>query len=154
MHGGGIKKSRGIVVVDPQYYTQQLYSLSKPFFPVVVSQRGPGSDTPERGGLPGVKDVPDADVFAALTKDKRKLIAYVVNPSLTIKRSLRLEVKNFQFSHVSGKILTGRDTKAFNSIENPENVSPATFVIPSKGEKGTVAFEAPPHSIVVLTFER
>ncbi len=154
MHGGGIKKPGGVVIVDPQYYAQQMYALSKPFFPVVVSQRGPGSDSPARGGLPEVKDIPDADVFAALTKDKRKLIAYVVNSSLFEKKSVRLEVKNFQFSQVSGKILTGPDTKAFNSIENPENVSPAAFVFPKQGEKDVVAFEAPPHSLIVVSFER
>ena len=154
MHGGGIKKPGGFVIVDPQYYVQQMYALSKPFFPIFVSQRGPGSDVSARGGLPGVKDIPDADVFAALTKDKRKMIAYVVNPSLSEEKSVRLEVKNFQFSQVSGKILTGLDTKAFNSIENPENVSPARFVIPAQDEKGIVAFQAPPHSLIVVTFER
>ena len=154
MHGGGIKKPGGVVIVDPQYYVQQMYALSKPFFPISVSQRGPGSDVSARGGLPGVKDIPDADVFAALTKDKRKMIAYVVNPSLFKEKSVRLEVKNFQFSQVSGKILTGLDTKAFNSIENPENVSPARFVIPAQDEKGIIAFQAPPHSLIVITFER
>ncbi len=154
MHGGGIKKPGGVVIVDPQYYTQQMYALSKPCFPVVVSQRGPGSDSPARGGLPEVKDIPDADVFAALAKDNRKLIAYVVNRSLTEKRSVSLAVKNFSSAHPTAMILTGLDAKAFNSIENPEAVSPKRFLLQAQGEDGNVAFTIPPHSLIVLTFEK
>ncbi len=30
MHGGGIEKPNGVVIVDPQYYTQQLYAAARP----------------------------------------------------------------------------------------------------------------------------
>src|SRR5213078_2417399 len=68
MHGGGIKKPNGVVIVDPQYYTQQLYAEAQMHTPVSTTTIGPGSNVPERGYLPKAANVPDVDVFSALDR--------------------------------------------------------------------------------------
>ena len=154
MHGGGIKKPGGFVIVDPQYYTQKLYAVSRPHTPLPALQRGPGHDTPARGGMPGAKDIPVVDLFAALSKEGETLTIYAVNPSLKASRKLNLLLKEFLPDSVSAEILTGSDATAFNSLESPENVSPKPFPLSNRPRSNRIEVTLPPHSLTVFKAKR
>ena len=155
LHGGGIKKWEGIVYVDPQYYTQQMYTLAHPHAPIATTTTGPGSDVPARGQMPAVKDVPDVDVFAARTQNSRKLVVFAVNRHRSEARPLRLQVDHFQTQRVSATLLTADKPQARNTLESPNAVEPRPFDVPvwptEPGADWQISI--PPHSLVVLTLE-
>jgi len=153
MHGGGIKKRQGVVYVDPQDWTQQLYTTARPHTPVETVTDGPGSDVPARGFLPAATGVPDVDVFAALTADGRRLVVFAVNRHRTEERPLRLDVDGFDAASLSATLLTASDPQAGNSIDAPDAVAPRPFSTPAwppaPGAEWQVSL--PSHSLVVLT---
>ncbi|MDQ2798249.1 MAG: hypothetical protein M3Y13_01225, partial [Armatimonadota bacterium] len=134
LHGGSIKKSHGVVYVDPQYYTSQMYAAARPSLPIETDWTGPGRDVPVRGFLPAAQNVPDVDVFSALTSDKDKLVAFVVNRHLTAPRPIHLDLAGFDPSAVSATILTSSDPQAANGWDHPDNVRPQPF--PLRGSVG------------------
>lgn len=152
MHGGGIKKPNGVVIADPQYYTQQLYAIAAPRFVVETEWSGPGRDVPQRGFLPAVANVPDVDVVAALSADRRRLMAFVVNRSLDQTRGVKFAIEGFQSNAVSATILTAADAQARNTWEKPDTVAPRPFALPNtRASDGTIA--VPPHSLVIVNFD-
>ncbi len=151
MHGGGIKKPNGVVIVDPQYWTQRLYSEAKLQTPVAVSTTGPGQDVPARGHLPAVADVPDVDVFAALTKSDRTLVVCAVNRHLTAPRPLHLNIKGFAVRSITVQQLAAPEPQSRNSIEHPDAVSPRSFALTARADWQTVL---PPHSLTLFTLHR
>ncbi|MBV9867383.1 MAG: hypothetical protein JO316_18655 [Abitibacteriaceae bacterium] len=153
MHGGGIKKPNGVVMVDPQYYTQQLYALAAPRIPVETTWSGPGRDVPARSFLPAASNVPDVDVFSALSADRSRLTAFLVNRNLTETRPIRLNVNGFNGHRVSATILTAPDIQARNTWEHPDTVAPHAFPVPAASTLNTTPIMLPPHSLVVLTVQ-
>jgi alpha-N-arabinofuranosidase len=153
MHGGGIKKPNGVVIVDPQYYTQQLYAMAQPRVPVETTWSGPGRDVPRRGFLPAVPNVPDVDVFSALNADRSKLHAFVVNRNLNAERPVRFNVNGFAARSVSATVLTASSAQAHNTWEKPDTVTPRPFALPKATGRGAWMVSLPPHSLVVFTFE-
>ncbi len=155
LHGGGIKKWEGIVYVDPQYYTQQMYTLAHPHAPIATTTTGPGRDVPARGKMPAVRDVPDVDVFAARAQDNRKLVVFAVNRHRSEARPLRLQVDHFTTHKVTATILTADQPQARNTLEAPNAVEPRPLDVPAwPREPGTDwQISIPPHSLVVLTLE-
>jgi alpha-N-arabinofuranosidase len=156
MHGGGIKKWNGVTYVDPQYYTQQLYTLAQPHTPVRTTTTGPGSDVPARGQMPAVKDVPDVDVFSALTKDGKMLKVFAVNRHLKETRPLRLEWRNFPAQSASATLLTAPDPRDGNGWDHPNSVRPVPFALPAAPPHSDHPWQVtlPPHSLVVFTLRR
>jgi alpha-N-arabinofuranosidase len=156
MHGGGIKKPAGVVIVDPQYWTQQLYAQARPHTPVATMVTGPGADVPERGALPAVADVPDVDIFAAVTADGKSLTVFAVNRHRTEPRPLQLEIDGFQVASISATILTAFDPQTRNTIEKPDAVAPQPFPTSPWPVKTGGAWRTtlPAHSLVLLTLKR
>ena len=156
MHGGGIKKPDGVVIVDPQYWTQQLYAASGIRAPVAVAMSGPGHDVPARGSLPAVSDVSDLDVFAALTADAQTLVVFAVNRHLTDSRPLHLTLGGFSVSSLTATLLSAPDPRTRNSIEHPNAVAPQPFTVPSWPVDSRSVWKAtlPPHSLAVFTLHR
>lgn len=154
LHGGCIKKVNGVTFVDPQYYTQKLYADASPRFPVAADWSGPGRDVPQRGFLPGVKSVPDVDVFSALSADRSRLTAFLVNRSLNVARPTQVNVDGFVSSHASATVLTSAGPQAGNTWDHPDNVSPRRFPLPSLQDGQRLTLTLPPHSLVVVTFAR
>lgn len=156
MHGGGIKKPNGVVIVDPQYWTQELYAAARPHTPVQTLTNGPGHDVPARGQLPAVSNVPDVDVFAALTQDTKSLVVFAVNRHRTEARPLRLNVEDFAASAVSATLLDAPDPQTRNTIEHPDAVAPRPFSVPAIPPNAHSAWQVtlPPHALVVLTLKR
>ena len=157
LHGGGIKKWKGITYVDPQYYTQQLYAQAHLQTPVATTTVGPGRNIPARGNMPAVEDVPDIDVFAARAQHT-KLTVFLVNRCQTDARPLRLHIDNFQPGRrmaIKATILTGDDPRAQNTLEAPDTVRPRPFVVPAwpavPGKEWEITL--PPHALVVLTMQ-
>lgn len=153
-HGGGIKKPRGVVIVDPQYYTQQLYAAAAPRIPLQTTWSGPGRDVPARGFLPAAPDVPDVDVFSALNADRTRLVAFAINRSLNEARPVRLTINGFEADQVAATILTAPDVKASNTWDRPHAVAPRRFALPPGRERNIWTASLPPHSLVVFTFRR
>lgn len=154
MHGGGIKKPGGVVIVDPQYWTQQLYAASGIRTPVAVTTSGPGQDVPARGFLPAVANVPDIDVFAALTADSRNLVVFAVNRHLTASRAFTLALDGFQASTLQATLLTASDPQARNTLEHPDTVAPHPFAVPAWSADSPWRAVLPPHSLAVFTLHR
>lgn len=155
LHGGGIKKWHGVTYVDPQYYTQQLYTLARPHTPVATVTTGPGNDVPARVSMPAVSDVPDVDVFAARGADGGRLTVFAVNRHATQSRPVRLRVDNFRARGIKAMLLTSNDPRDRNSLEAPDAVHPRPLaVLPWTGRANDDwQIALPPHSLVVLTLE-
>ncbi|HEV2474685.1 MAG TPA: alpha-L-arabinofuranosidase C-terminal domain-containing protein, partial [Chthonomonadales bacterium] len=152
MHGGGIKKDRGMVYVDPQYYVQQQYAAAQLQTPVFTSVSGPSSDVPARGGLPAVSNVPDLDLFAALTPQGRRLVLFVVNSDPASLKPLDLTIRGFAAASVAATILTGASVRATNSALNPNNVKPAPLTLPAYKNGTGWRIDIPARSVVELAF--
>lgn len=152
LHGGCIKKVNGVTYVDPQYYTQKLYADAAPRFPVQTGWSGPGKDVPQRGFLPAVQNVPDVDVFSALTADRKRLTSFLVNRNLTDARTAQITLDGFDARRMSATVLTSADPQAGNNWEHPDNVGPKPFPLPAQKGKLPLTVTLPPHSLVVLTF--
>jgi alpha-N-arabinofuranosidase len=153
MHGGGIKKPNGVVIVDPQYWTQQLYAASGIRTPVAVAAVGPGQDVPARGFLPAVADVPDVDVFAGLTADAQTLVIFAVNRHRTDSRPLNLQLDGFRVTSLTATLLTAPDPQARNTVEHPDTVAPRPFPVSPWPPAPHADWQAtlPPHSLAVFT---
>ncbi len=155
LHGGGIKKWHGVTYVDPQYYTQQLYTLAHPHTPVATTTTGPGNDVPARVSMPAVSDVPDVDVFAARSADGGRLTVFAVNRHSAESRPMRLQVNNFRARGIKAMLLTSNDPRDRNSLEAPDAVHPRPLAVPAwtghANDDWQIAL--PPHSLVVLTLE-
>ncbi len=156
MHGGGIKKPAGVVIVDPQYWTQQLYAASGIHTPVAVAAIGPGRDVPARGFLPAVADVPDVDVFAALTADAKTLVVFAVNRHLTDTRPFSLTLSGFSTASLTATLLSAPDPQATNTLQHPDAVAPHPFLVPPWPSAPNTAWQTvlPPHSLAVFTLHR
>ena len=153
LHGGCIKKSRGVLYVTPEYYTSQLYAAARPRTPVAADWAGPGRDVPARGFLPAAADVPDVDVFSALSADPKTLVAFLVNRDLMAARPVHLSLAGFAARTVTATVLTSADPQAANSWDHPDNVRPQPFALPKLTSSG-LDLTLPPHTLVVLTFRR
>ena len=154
LHGGSIKKDSGVPYVDPQYYPNQLYALAAPRIPVLTDSDGPGRDVPQRGFLPAAKDVPDVDVFSALTADRKRLVLFAVNRTLRAPRPVKIDMQGFAASRVSATILTSGDPQTGNSWERPDNVAPHPFPLSKGSPRNGWTVTLPPHSLIVFTFAR
>jgi alpha-N-arabinofuranosidase len=156
MHGGGIKKPAGVVIVDPQYWTQQIYAASGIHAPVAVTATGPGQDVPARGFLPAVADVPDIDVFAALTADAQSLVVFAVNRHLTDARPISLTIAGFSSASLTAVLLTAPDPQTRNTLSHFDAVAPHPFAVPPwPAPPGSVwQTTLPPHSLAVFTLHR
>ena len=154
LHGGSIKRERGVVYVNPQYYTSQLYAAAHPRTPVQTDWTGPGRDVPQRGFLPAASDVSDVDVFSALTADNSHLAVFLVNRHLTEARPVALNLAGFPASSVTATVLTSPDPQAINGWYFPDNVRPQPFPLPAHTAKKPLTATLPPHSVVVFTFQR
>lgn len=154
LHGGCIKKSNGIVYVDPQYYTQKLYADAHPRIPIETDTTGPGKDVPARGFLPAAKDVPDVDVFSALTPDRSHMVVFAVNRTLNDARPVSLSMDGFTPGRISGTILTSADPQAGNSWDKPDVVAPRPFVVAGNATGKAFDFTIPAHSLVEVIFAR
>jgi alpha-N-arabinofuranosidase len=153
-HGGCIQKDHGVVYVNPQYYTSQLYAAAHPRTPVQTDWTGPGRDVPQRGFLPAATNVSDVDVFSALTADNAHLVAFVVNRHLNEARPIALNLTGFPASAVTATVLTSPDPQAINGWYFPDNVRPQPFPIPAHPGQKALTATLPPHSVVVFTFRR
>jgi alpha-N-arabinofuranosidase len=153
LHGGCIKKEHGVVYVDPQYYTQKMYADAGLRTPVETDWAGPGRDVPQRGFLPAATDVPDVDVFSALSKDGARLTVFAVNRTLNDARPVRIALDGFAPGRVTGTILAATDPQASNGWDKPDVVAPQPFVV-SPGDGQSYAFTIPAHSLVEVTFVR
>ena len=154
MHGGGIKKPSGVVIVDPQYYTQQLYAASGIRTPVALTTTGPGQDVPARGFLPAVANVPDLDIFAALTSDAQTLTVFAVNRHLTDARPLTLTLTGFPATSLTATLLTAPDPQTRNTLQRPDAVAPHPFAVPPWDSRTPWQTTLPPHSLAVFTLHR
>ena len=154
LHGGSIKKSHGVVYVDPQYYTSQVFAAARPRTPVAADWTGPSRDVPQRGFLPAAADVPDVDVFSALSADPKTLVAFLVNRRLADARPVRLTLAGFAPARATATILTSTDPQAGNAWDHPNNVHSHPFPLPVMRGKTSMDLTLPPHSLVVLTFRR
>ncbi len=153
LHGGSIKKSHSIVFVDPPYYTSQLYAAARPQTPIAADWAGPGRDVPARGFLPAAADVPDVDVFSALSADPRTLVAFLVNRDLTAARPIHLALSGFAARGATATVLTSDDPQAANTWDHPDTVKPQPFALPKLMPSG-LDVTLPPDALVVLTFRR
>lgn len=152
LHGGCIKKDRGVPYVDPQYYTQKLYADAAPQTPLETSWTGPGRDVPARGFLPAATNVPDIDVFSALSQNRKTLTLFAVNRNLTEARPVHLDVAGFGIGRASATILTATDPQAGNGWDHPDAVVPKPFPLPTTSGQEGLSVSLPPHSLVVFTF--
>jgi alpha-N-arabinofuranosidase len=143
LHGGCIRRDHSVVYVDPQYYTQKMYADAQPTEP---------------GFLPAATNVPDVDVFSALTADKSHLSVFLVNRTLSDSRNVELDVSGFPLGRVRATILTSADPQTGNSWDKPDTVEPKAFVLPAVAHWGggtyTLPFTLPPHAVVVLQIAR
>jgi len=152
LHGGCIRKDRGVLYVTPEYYTSQLYAAARPRTPIAADWAGPGRDVPARGFLPAAA-APDVDVFSALSADPKMLVAFLVNRDLTAARPVHVSLAGFAARTVAATVLTSADPQAANSWDNPDNVKPQPFALPKLTSSG-LDLTLPPHALVVLTFRR
>ena len=152
-HGGGIKKRNGLLYVDPQYYTQQVFAQARPQIPLETVTDGPGRDVPQRGNLPAVPNVPDVDVTAALSANK-SLVAFAVNRHLTEARTVTFTIDGFAARHCSAVQLTGDTAREKNTIEAPDHIAPKPFPLPLSRLRPGASFQItiPPHTFIALTF--
>ena len=153
LHGGSIKRSHGLLFVNPAYYTSQLYAAARPQTPVAADWTGPGRDVPARGFLPAAADVPDVDVFSALSADPKALVVFLVNRDLTAPRPVHLALSGFAASAATATVLTSADPQAANTWNHPDTVKPQPFALPGL-TRGGLDVTLPPHALVVLTFRR
>ena len=153
MHGGGIKKPNGVVIVDPQYYTQQLYAGARIHTPVSTEVSGPGADVSARGFLPAVRNVPDVDVFAALDGSRKKLIVCAVNRHLSEERPVTVSTGGLRVTTCAATLLTGPTAMARNTMANPNAVAPKPLSVTSIGTGGGKSWSAviPPHSVAIFS---
>lgn len=156
MHGGGIKKPNGVVIVDPQYYTQQLYASARPHIPLETVAVGPGMDVPARGALPAIPNVPDMDVVATLSQDGKALTVFAVNRQEKKVRGLSLDVQGFAPASLSATLLSAPDPQTRNTLETPDAVKPRAFPVPpwTTTTRKDWHVDLPPCSLMVLTFTR
>lgn len=154
LHGGCIAKSHGVAYVMPEYYANKLYAEAAPSIPVETDASGPGRDIPARGALPAVSNVPDVDVFSALSADHRRLIVFVVNRRLNEARDIRLDISGFSAIRASAAILTAEDPQAGNTWSRPNAVVPQPFPVRAGDTESGIRATIPGHSLVVFTLTR
>lgn len=129
LHGGGIKKSRGEIYLDPMYFVQQMYSRARPRVLVPFASEGPGYRTEARGFLPGVPFTPWVNVCCA--EGKGRLYLFMVNVDPHHPRRVMVDLPR-GVAKVSMETLAA-DPRSGNSAEHPDAVRPARRELAVRG---------------------
>ena len=151
-HGGDIAKDRGVPYVMPAVLHRPALRPGRAAHSARDGHDGPGRDVPARGGLPAATDVPDVDTFSALTADRKRLVLFAVNRTLSDARPVTISMAGFPSARVSATVLTAADPQAGNAWDHPDNVGPQPFPLPPGRPRAGWTATLPPHSLVVFTF--
>ncbi|MBM3493570.1 MAG: hypothetical protein FJX72_04500 [Armatimonadetes bacterium] len=146
MHGGCIRKHRGVVHVMPMIHVQRMYGQARLERPAPVTVEGPGYDVPRRGILPEVADVPWVDVIAC--EGGGGLTVCMVNRDPDSERAVEIELPE---DHASATCETlEAPPRSGNTVEHPERVAPRKLAVAVATNRATVAL--PPCSVSVVVF--
>lgn len=148
MHGGCIRKQRGIVYVTPMIHVQRMYGQARPDRLAPILVEGPGYDVPRRGLLPEVRDVPWVDVVVG----ERRGRWYVYLANRDAERSREVEVEfPWTVREASAETLAA-DVRAANDFEHPDRVVPKGEQIQTAGR--TLRRTLPPAAVCIITVRR
>ncbi|MGC8666530.1 MAG: alpha-L-arabinofuranosidase C-terminal domain-containing protein [Chthonomonadales bacterium] len=138
LHGGGIKKARGKLYVDPMYFVQRMYGEARPQELIPSESDGPGYSTAPRGFLPGVAFTPWVDVCAAVGDGNLYLFMVNVDP----RRSRRVEVKLPRGIRKVRLEVLAADPRAHNSGADANAVQPSRRELTVEGGIFTCVLDA------------
>ncbi len=150
MHGGCIRKHRGVVYVTPMIHVQRMYGQAMPerLLPIEVS--GPAYDVPRRRFLPAVRDVPWVDVVVG--EAKGRWVACMVNRDAERGREVELELP-WPVRDAQAEILAA-DLRATNDLEQPDRVAPRIESLTANGRSLRLQLPAAAVCVVTLRMKR
>jgi alpha-N-arabinofuranosidase len=144
MHGGCIRKHRGVVYVMPMIHVQRMYGQAQIERVASVAVEGPGYDVPQRGILPEVADVPWVDVIAA--EGGGHTIVSLVNRDPSRARDVRIALP-WSPSDACAEILEAGPRET-NSVESVANVAPRPMPVTVKAQ--AISLSLPPCSVTLI----
>lgn len=154
-HGGGLRKSREVVWVNPAHWGHVMGTELAGLWPVPVQVQCGTYSTPKKvGDLPAVKDLPLVDAMAAVSGNGKTLRVMLVNRSARVEEiAVTLQVAP---EWVDGKAevvtLVGGSTDDQNTQADPDRIRPRTSEVPVK--TGQVVVKLPRFSMVRVTLNR
>jgi len=144
MHGGSIRKHRGVVYVTPMIHVQRMYGNAKPARLVPIAVSGPAYDVPRRGFLPEVRDVPWVDAVMAQARGQWYL--YLVNRDPAGSRDVEAVLpRNVREAEAEG--LWG-DPRAGNDVDRPDLIAVQRIAVEVQGE--TLRMRLPAACVAVV----
>lgn len=120
--------------VSPSYYTQQMYSTNLGDYTVKTDTEG---------------NTEDSKLYQTVSYDEETgdLIIKVVN-NKTKAQTVKIDLSSYSLEGTADvTVLAGDDTNAYNDINNPENVVPATDTIDTASD---FRYEMPANSFSVI----
>ncbi len=145
MHGGCIRKRRGVVYVMPMIHVQRMYGQARPGRLMPIEVTGPAYDVPRRGLLPEMRDVPWLDVLAA--ENRGRVILFVVNRDPNGPREADIA---FPRIVVDASVETlAADPRATNDDDDPDRVAPSSRTVEGSGK--AVRLSLPPSSVTIAS---
>ncbi|HEY3285098.1 MAG TPA: alpha-L-arabinofuranosidase C-terminal domain-containing protein [Armatimonadota bacterium] len=152
LHGGGMKKRREKVYVDPMYWALKLYADSGAHKAVATAVEGACYSVPRRGFLPAVERVPYLDVVACLNRSGSELTLFVTNRHLKQDQEATLELEGFRFEGGRMRTLEAPGMLQRNSEEDPDRIRPRDSVLTDRGTSLQCRF--PACSVNAITLRR
>jgi len=151
MEFGGIWKRRGQVFGTPAYWVLREYATAHPHELMHVTSDGPTYSISQGiQRLPEIKDVPFLEVVAATSEDRRHLVLFCLNRSLTQSTTAQIDLSALGLTTgASARVatITGDSILVENDEETPDLVKPAVHQEPVSG---TVQHRFPNASVTVI----
>ena len=147
----GINKKHGQAFGAPAYWVLREYASTRPQILLSVATDTPTYDVHQGNQrLAEIKDVPYLDVVAAESTDKKSLVLFCVNRSLTHAEEAEIDLSAAGMTKGNARIttITGESILAENDELNPTKVSPQTH---SQAFKGKLMHSFPARSVTVIS---
>jgi alpha-N-arabinofuranosidase len=125
------------------FFPFELYSRTCGAQAVDAVYAGQTFSTSQQSGLPSL------DISATVDKDKNQLVLYVVNRNKSDAVETQIQLADGSFNgEIQVFTVNGKDVKAVNSFDAPDNVKTTETGLPADGSRLTYTFE--PHSVTAL----
>jgi len=151
-HGGGLRKSRGIVYADPVYYARRQLQRLAGGRPVKFRLTCPFSDIPEwqeAWAGPSPKRFPLIDVMTVRQKDALQIVLLNRSPDKPYEVEIHIHRGHFD-NQADLFLLQGSSFMASNEVVNPNRVIPVNQSI-QVASTGTLQVECKSSSISMIT---
>ena len=129
------------MLVTPTYHVLEMYKVHQDaiLIPITLTSNNFSFNN---------ENIPAVSASASIDKNGKTHIS-IINIDPKKQQSITINIADKKYKTLTGRILTSKNLRDFNSFDNPNKIKPETFK-DAKMKKNEITLELPPFSVVVL----